>query len=463
MAKQVNSDQKVTLESSRVPSEPNEKTRFYQSTLKQLKRKPIIIGLAVALLIIGSTIAYIALRSHKNNIVTSGQSASSGLSRCNSATATGCDKSQISPAGCRGNGPATITASPISVADLAYIQPMGLEIGGHVTPIDHGYFYINGAFSNPTAQAPVYAPLDGIVTSVTRTVRNGDPGAATGSSQRATYDDYAITVAATCTFRVVFSNLSRFAGALAAKVGQLSSNQTSMPNYVVKSGELIGYTGLPTANGIDVSVQNDQTTLSGFINPAQYTAAEPSKIHVVDFFDYTKEPLRSQLLAFDERDASPRWGKIDYSIDGKLIGNWFKVGTGGYAGLQKGGNDYWTGHLAVVYNGNDSSQIEVSFGNYQGQAQQFEVVGNIPDPAKVDQTSGLIKYELGQVEYYSGDTGQTWDNMHYMAHLRTRAGSPVGTVLMQLTSQRQLKMEIFPGKTANQVSGFDAKVLMYER
>src|ERR1051325_11580300 len=66
--------------------------------------------------------------------------------------------------GCKGKGPGTITASPIALADLLYIQPIGLEIGGHVTPIDHGYFYIKGAQANPSKQAPVYAPFDGVTT-----------------------------------------------------------------------------------------------------------------------------------------------------------------------------------------------------------------------------------------------------------------------------------------------------------
>jgi hypothetical protein len=39
----------------------------------------------------------------------------------------------------------------------------------------------------------------------------------------------------------------------------------------------------------------------------------------------------------------------------------------------------------------------------------------------------------------------------------------LGTVLMQLVGQRLLKMEIFPGKTAAQVNGFDSAALMYER
>ena len=348
--------------------------------------------------------------------------------------------------------------------DIAYIQPMGLMIGGHVTPIDHGYFYVKGAIANPPRPTPVFAPMNGNISVVSLTVRNGDPGAAAGSPQRAAYDDYGLTIEATCTFRVRFSNMVGLAGPLGEKVGHLAGNQSTMPNYSVKAGELIGYTGSATDRGIDVWVENDSSTLTGFIDPAQYTSTEAWKTHVVDLFQYTKEPLRDQLLALDERDASPRWGKIDYDQDGKLVGNWFKVATGGYGGNKNGGAGYWDGHLSVVYNGNDPEQIEVSFGDYAGQPEQFAVIDNSPDPATVTQSTGLVKYELGSIEYYSADTGQEWDTEHYLAHVRTRAGSTVeGTVLMQLVGKRSLRMEIFLGKTAAQVGGFDVHALMYER
>lgn len=175
---------------------------------------------------------------------------SRSLPPCQTATATGCDKSKIvsdQPGTCEGKGLARITASPIAFADLAYIQLMGLEVGGHVTPIDHGYFYVKGTMANPATRAAVYAPLDGIVTVVTHTSRTN----ATGGS----YEDYSITIAATCTFRVRFSNMLGYAGGLTSAVGQLPSNESRTPNYAVKAGEMIGYTGLPTAYGIDVWVE----------------------------------------------------------------------------------------------------------------------------------------------------------------------------------------------------------------
>jgi hypothetical protein len=389
-------------------------------------------------------------------------SPSSGLPPCQTETATGCDASHLQQSsgthgssGCTGRGTAMIGASPIDLGDLLYIQPMGLMVGGHVTPIDHGYFYIKGAFAQPPRQAPVKSPLAGVVTSVTRTARQGPSGS---------YDDYAVTIEATCTFRVRFSNLDSFAGGLADKVGQLQPNESATPDYAVGEGELIGYTGPPTANGIDVWVEDDDSTLTGFVNPDQYTRAESWKTHVVDLFDYTKEPLKSQLLALDMRDAEPRWGKIDYDIDGKLVGSWFREGSGGYAGKQAGGEGYWDGHLSVVYDGNDPSQIVISFGNYDGQAQQFAVIGNTPDPATVSEGTGLVKYELGQIAAYNGDTGETWNGMSYVPHIKVRANTPAtGTVLMQMVGARELKVEIFPGVTADLVGGFDSTALTYER
>jgi hypothetical protein len=354
-----------------------------------------------------------------------------------------------------GRGTALLGASPIDIDEIAYIQPMGLMTGGHVTPIDHGYFYIKGAMQEPHHQAVVRAPLAGLITFADRSVRHGPDG---------DYDDYSLTIEATCTFRIHFSNLVKLAGSLADAVGQLQAGARSTPNLQVAEGEVIGYTGLPTANGIDVSIENDELTLPGFVNPQDYAPDDTGKLHMADLFDYTTEPLKSQLLALDMRAASPRWGKIDYDVDGRLVGNWFRQGSGGFQGIQHGGDGYWDGHLAVVSDANDPHQLDVSFGNYAGQPKQFAVIGNAPDPAEVTQTTGLVTYQLGQIVTYSGDTGAVWDSVSYLPNIRTRAGDAVaGTVLFQLVGPRLLQVEIFPGRSAGDVDGFDSGALLYER
>ena len=40
-----------------------------------------------------------------------------------------------------GKGPVRFTHSPMRLADIERITPYGLMVGGHVCPIDHGYFY----------------------------------------------------------------------------------------------------------------------------------------------------------------------------------------------------------------------------------------------------------------------------------------------------------------------------------
>jgi hypothetical protein len=88
----------------------------------------------------------------------------------------------------------------------------------------------------------------------------------------------------------------------------------------------------------------------------------------------------------------------------------------------------------------------------------------MPDPSAVGQSSTLVRYELGQIETYTPVTGQRWDGKAYAPHIRTRASPGViGTVLAQLIAPRSLKIEIFPGKSASQVAGFDANAVMFER
>src|SRR5882672_6613636 len=66
---------------------------------------------------------------------------------------------------CRGEGSSKLTHAPMDVKDVSTIEPMGLMIGGHVTPVDHEYYYQkdkNAAYDT----YPVYADGDGIITAV---------------------------------------------------------------------------------------------------------------------------------------------------------------------------------------------------------------------------------------------------------------------------------------------------------
>ncbi len=49
----------------------------------------------------------------------------------------------------------------------------------------------------------------------------------------------------------------------------------------------------------------------------------------MDPFAYFEEPLRTHLLEKNLRAAEPRGGRVDFDIDGRLVGNWFLEGTKG--------------------------------------------------------------------------------------------------------------------------------------
>ena len=223
----------------------------------------------------------------------------------------------------------------------------------------------------------------------------------------------------------------------------------------MKAGEIIG----TFSGSLDYNVVDTEVNLPGFVTPQHYQS-EDWKIHTKDPFDYFKPTIRGKLISKSLRTAKPEGGKIDYDIDGKLVGNWFEEGTYGYAGLNQ--NRYWAGHLSIVYDSIDPEHILVSIGTYQGRAEQFGVKGNVPDPANVEVRTGLVKYELVHYNFYDGQN--YWDMKTLRKGLKIKNDNYVaGVALYRLIDKRRLKAEFFPGKQASQVTGFTNTALIYER
>lgn len=348
------------------------------------------------------------------------------------------------PPSCRGNGAVTFTSPPMQLNNLWYIVPLGQMGGSHVTPTDHGYYIGLGSkpgIDDKNIYRDVLAPADGIVEDI-----NTVAGA----------DDYRITLRHTCSFYTIYIHVKE----LSPRLLQATNGKTySTPNLPVSAGEPIGRAG-----GFDFSVHDENVNLTGFVVPAHYN--EEWKIHTVDMFASFAEPIRTQLLAKNIRQAEPRSGKIDYDIDGKLVGNWFVEGTGGYGdggpafASRTGG--YWTTHLAFAYNNLDPTLVIVSIGNYPSRFGQFAVKGNAPDPATVRVSTGLVKYELVGFEYRT-ENGQWWDRTSFAKIAKAEeVGQVEGVVLVQMTEDRKIKFEAFPGKTAAEVPGFSSPTI-YER
>ena len=384
----------------------------------------------------------------------------SPLPTCPSSTATGCIYSptsgtrdlDLSHGTCTGEGARPLTASPMRLTDVGWILPMGMMTGGHVTPIDHQYYYPADFHSAPDTYK-VYSPMDGYIVGVGIEKEQVNPP-----------DKISVTIEGSCTFWVMYNLLTSLTPELSQQALP-KPGESSAVRIPVTAGQVLGFIGGRT---LDFSVVSSELTLSGFIVPEHY-ATEVWKLHVVDPFDYFEEPLRSQLLALDMRTVEPRGGKIDYDIDGRLIGNWFVEGTNGYAGYfpdrQPRPANYSSTHLAIVPDGIDPSVYSISIGSLLPNEQnQFGILGNGPDPAQVSVGTGLVVFELVQIGYIDAEGHIMHGLDHFVSGLRRNDSQQViGTILMQLLEDRRLRVEAFMGRRASQVDAFTNAAVIYER
>ena len=359
---------------------------------------------------------------------------------------------QFSGGRCKGKGSAKLS-SIMKIEDIGFIEPTGTvkPFGGHVTPVDHQYYH--PIAESETPQYNVYSPMDGNIVSIQHFVRF--IGENTANAPKV--DDYRVVIEHSCTFYIYFIHIKELSQKIMDEIKSMQGNQFSV-RIPVKEGEIIGKVG----KSFDFAVIDTDVTLKGFIVPKHYER-EAWKIHTVDPFDYFKEPIRTQLLSKNLRTAEPFGGKIDYDIDGKLIGNWFVENTNGYEGIDK--NRYWSTHIAILYDTLDPSHATFSLGTYEDHAEEFGVKANAPDPANVGIENGLVKYEIVPFKYTIGDTGRNWDRRSYAKNIKAKNDdyNIQGTILVQLISDRKLKVEIFPNKRASEVPRFTNDAIIYER
>lgn len=350
-----------------------------------------------------------------------------------------------------GKGPVRFTHSPMRLEDIKSIVPYGLMVGGHVCPIDHGYFYPK-QLQPGQPHFDVMSPADGFIVMV------GHRTQLTGSTERGReYDDYALTIEHSGTFYTQYDLLTSLDKAILDQVDaavreRFARKQMGPPvqtRIAVKGGQVIGKVG---GRSLDFGVVNTEVRLPGFLTPKLY-GHYAWRVHIVDPFGFFDEPLRSQLLALNVRKVKPFFGKIDFDVDGRLIGNWFREGSGGYPGDRRDPRGYWMGHLAFAPHHIDPTKIVVSIGDFGGRPAQYWVKGNAPDPAKIGETDGVVKYEL-----IWGQLGSSGDRQ-----LRHDADTVQGVVLAQVLPGRKLKFEVFPGKIGAEVKGFTSAAKVYER
>ena len=314
--------------------------------------------------------------------------------------------------------------------------PLGKVADGHVIPADHVYLSAKQQ-AGDGYNVPVVMPSDGRIVQV-----NNLPAQYVGDKNvtKSTTKDYNITIAHSCRYFSIFIHLHRLSDVIVNKVGNVSPGATKKVSIDMQAGDVIGYVG---SAPFDWSLIDTQTTLSGFINPGNYVN-QPQLLHIVDPISIYTGVLRNVLIAKDRKKAEPYGGRVDWDQPGKLIGNWFRVGTNG---VQKGGNRYWDNQLAIVPDAIDNDLKIYSTGNWNGVARQFVMQGN-PDIANITPADGVKKIQLLQVS--NGPSGGSTDQ-------------PAGVVLLQVLDNEKLRVEQFLNATLEQVQGFTAAAKTYER
>lgn len=341
----------------------------------------------------------------------------------------------------------TFNYPPFDLDKVYYIIPMGDMIDSHVTPIDHQY-YVSYDFQlgdSVAVDIDVYSPGNGTVTSIQHM------DVAAGDSPLPV-DDFRITIQHTPTISSYYIHIDELSEKLSAVDPGLG--EYASVNVKISAGEVIGKYG----GSVDYNIVDEDVELP-FINPESYEN-EPWKIHCPDPFDYFNDEIKNQMIEKCLRTDEPIGGKICYDIDGRLVGTWFEEGTNGYGGIDS--ERYWAGHLSIVYDIIDPDAMLISIGTFVDKADQFAVKGNSPDPANISVNDGLVIYELTDYEYYKN--GTLWDKKNLVQGLKLQNGESIrGTILLQLIEDRKLKVEIFPGETVSQVTGFTDNAKFYER
>ena len=368
-------------------------------------------------------------------------------------------QSTYSQGNCDPNGAHSLGSPPMNVSDIVYILPMGHMQGDHITPIDHLY-----VFFTPNKTHDIYAMADGHI------VKVSDHGI-----------DHRIIIEYSCDLYSIYIHITDLSETIKSqlewKFPKEDSEGQSISRVPVKQGEVVGRTG--GRDSFDLSVVDTRVTLDGFVNLDSY-AGEFWKFRTVNPFDYWDKSFKQELLnkTFYINEDFPG-GKIDLDVDGKLVGNWFKEGTGGYSGLRTDDDPHGVrGHLSFARSILVPDTLWISFGSYgeSGKPQNFGVNGNEPAPADIGVGSGSVKFELKGLDRGPGptvesgfkltSTGKWWDGKSYPENRSLVAvyrDDPAGVLLVEMLDARTIKTEVFENKEPDEVTGFTDNAKIYGR
>ncbi len=352
---------------------------------------------------------------------------------------------------CEGTGPVMFNNSPMKIEDINFLMPYGQIVGGHITPIDHMYFYsLKGSGGREAYE--VLAIQDAFIFNIeTREI-----GVESQQKQEA---DYRLDMVHTCTFGSYFDLVTKLSPELEKKWKENRNQNGDFTGAYVKAGEVIGYVG---EQSLDFGVYNYSNPLN-FINPEAYESVEPWKIYTDDPFLYFADDVRENLLKKMMRRSEPRIGRINYDVDGTLSGNWFEVGTNFYEGIDR--SKYWDGHFSLSLNDIDPNYWQIGIGFLEVYENTFIIQGN-PIPLEVKVGSGKQIYELVTFRMFvENNPGKDWFREPHEEGdtLSIGLGNVVGYVMLELIDTQSLQLEVFLNTKKELIKDFTDQSRTYER
>lgn len=237
-------------------------------------------------------------------------------------------------------GPCTaatfFTASPLDVADILSIRPLGnLNPPGHVFPTDHIYFYITRNPAGGTNVVPLYAPGTMTVTSVVAS-QHVTAGFTDFALELSPCEGVTVSLGHIVTLDPgIFGDSSAFAGwdlvSEYSTGGETFRMWRRTTRIAVNGGQVLGTVGgNPGQWALDVGLYDERVEAPSVANPLRWTKSRAP--HAVCPLDaYGAGPLRDTLLALVERDGgiadADRCGVVFQDVPGTAQGCWFLPGA----------------------------------------------------------------------------------------------------------------------------------------
>lgn len=348
----------------------------------------------------------------------------------------GCDEKSIYDSYPFPEGPVFFQYNPVDLSEMKSFEAMGEP---NVLPKDHGGFTIKDPHTLP-ADVPVFAVASGVIVVAGHGTRYMQGHNVPPELEGTAYDDYHLILQISKSVRVNYGHVSAINFSVLPELENLAADERGHNvEIVVNAGDILGWVGPHPA--MDFSVTDYSLKLS-FLNTSIYPE---NHIYSADIYNYFKEPQLTEMINIAARSAPPWGGKADYDVKGKIIGNWFLIGTTEYI--------QWSKQFAIVYDHLEANRIIISDGSPMKDIPGFEnpgapdvwwVKGNTPAPETIGVGEGIIQYTLIH--------GGALADEH----------KPVqGVLLVEMMDENTMKVEVFKGSTSE--NAFTSAARVYER